>query len=252
MTAGSERRARPVTALLLLTLAAILLAILLPGRPVPIYDGIGAPDEPYRFVSRPAGDTVDTKPPTSVSQRIAVDHGVVAVIQLATLEQGPQAEADVTDQGLTVASTAVATLTATLTPLAPDQGSSIRIDGNVYRLGWVAGGAAVQFGNGGSDLMYLRATVGPPPRATMLYRSAPGTPWRALATELSGADVYSALIAGPGDYALTRAPFPSATVGAARSARRGVPVELVLGVVLVVAMVAVIVAVRILRTRRMP
>ena len=121
-------RTRPVRQLIALTMAALVLAWLLPGRPVPIYDGVGAPDEPYRYVSVPAGIAIRTKPPTAAKVSVPVDNGVASVIELATSEQGPQAEADIVDQSLTVppaaASTGPTTLTAILTPLAPGPSTS--------------------------------------------------------------------------------------------------------------------------------
>jgi hypothetical protein len=251
-------RIRSTRALLMLTALALVIAWLLPGRPVPIYDGVGAPDEPYRYVSVPADVAIRTKPPTTAKVSVPVDHGVASVIQLATLEQGPQAEADITDQGLSVPSAtgSIASLTATLVPLAPDPGSAgVRIDGNVYRLSWTAGTAPVRFSNHGSDLLYLRATVGPPPRATLLYRPEPRDPWRGLATDLAGADVYAALIQGPGDYALTRQSLP-ATPGAAPRAggakQGGGSSALVLIVALILGMLAIVLSIRLLRTRRAP
>lgn len=240
-------------ALLTLTAAALIVAWLLPGRPVPIYDGVGAPDEPYRYVRVPPGVAIRTQPPTTAKLTVPVTDGVPSVIELATLEQGPQAEADILDQGLSVPSGAgsASSLTATLVPLAPEAGGNgPKIDGNVYRLGWTAGTAAVQFVNHGTDLLYLRATVGPPPRAVLLYRPRPNEVWRPLATDLAGADIYSALIQGSGDYALTRQPLP-ATPGT-RGAHSAVSPGLLIVAILVVGMVAIVLIVRLLRIRRMP
>ncbi|MDQ1737677.1 MAG: hypothetical protein QOH56_3928 [Pseudonocardiales bacterium] len=247
-------RTRSVHRLIALTAAALIIAWLLPGRPVPIYDGVGAPDEPYRYVSVPAGVVIRTKPPTVAKVTVPVDNGVASVIQLATAEQGPQAEVDITDEGLSVppADGSASSLTATLTPLAPDSGATRpEIDGNIYRLGWSAGSSTPRFINHGSDLIYLRATVGPPPKALVLYRRGADAPWSGLATELAGADIYSALIQGPGDYALTRRGLPAAS-GATPSgaAHHAVQPSLVIAIVLILLMVGIVLSIRLLRIRR--
>jgi len=244
-------RAGSARALLTLTAIALVIAWLLPGRPVPIYDGVGAPDEPYRYVRVPPDVAIRTQPPTTAKLSVPVTDGVPSVIELATSEQGPQAEADIVDRGLSVSSASASLLTATLVPLAPDpSGNGPKIDGNVYRLGWTAGTAAVRFVNHGSDLLYLRATVGPPPRAVFLYRTRPNDAWRPLATDLAGADIYSALIQGPGDYALTREPLPATS--ATPSAHSGVSPGLLIVAVLVIGMVAIVLIIRLLRVRRVP
>jgi hypothetical protein len=239
-----------------LTAAALVVAWLLPGRPVPIYDGIGAPDEPYRYVSVPSGVQIRTQPPTMAKVTVPVERGEASVVELSTSEQGPQAEADIVGQSsLTVPPASGPTpppksVTVTLTPLAPDPAGP-QIDGNVYRLSWVAGSTAPTFDNQGADLFYLRATVGPPPRATFLYRHGPSDSWRALATELAGADVYSALIQGAGDYALTRRPFPATATGTGQhTASSGtVPWSLILITILILAMVGFVLTIRLMRSR---
>ncbi|MDQ1719826.1 MAG: hypothetical protein QOE89_3779 [Pseudonocardiales bacterium] len=250
MTAGGSTRSR--RGLLYLTAAALAVAWLLPGRPVPIYDGIGAPDEPYRYVSVPPGVQIRTRPPTLAKVTVPVERGVASVVELFTSEQGPQAEADITGPSLLTvppasgSTPAPRSITVTLTPLAPDPADP-QIDGNIYRLTWVAGSSTPTFHNNGADLFYLRATVGPPPRATFLYRPGPSEPWRAVATELAGADIYSALIQGAGDYALTRRPFPAAATGNANSGTS--PWSLILVTILILAMVGAVLTIRLMRIR---
>jgi hypothetical protein len=248
---GEALRSR--RALLCATAAALMVAWLLPGRPVPIYDGIGAPDEPYRYVSVSPGVASRTQPPTTARITVPMQNGVASVVQLATAEQGPQAEVDIVGQSLSEPAASVsASVTVTLTPVAPDAGASgPQIDGNVYRLSWIAGSTAMSFSNQGDDLMYLRATVGPPPRATFVYRQGPGARWRALATDLAGADVYSALIQGAGDYALTRRPFVGAPVSSAThsAGAKSLPWTLVVVAALVLSMIGCVIIIRLLRGR---
>ncbi|MGH8859905.1 MAG: hypothetical protein ACRDVG_01505 [Jatrophihabitantaceae bacterium] len=243
--------------LVALTVIAFALAWLLPGRPVPIYDGVGAPDEPYRFVRAPSGDTVRTRPPTVAKVRLPMVDGSVSDLDLATAEQGPQAEAVFLGTALTVPllpnRVTPVTATVVLAPLAPDSavGGGPRIDGNIYRLAWSADGPTVQYTNHGSDSLYLRATTGPPPPSYFIYRRGPNEPWRALPTDRTGVDVYSALIQGPGDYALIREPLAATPASATRTGTNSsVPTSVVIAVVLVVFMLGSVLTVRILRKGR--
>jgi hypothetical protein len=212
--------ARSHRGLLLATALALTVAWLTTNSPVPIYDGIGAPDEPYRYVSPPAGDKVRTQPPTSAAATARVTRGIAGVMELYTIEQGPQAQAFLVGQSLTVkpapgTSAVPSSITATLTPLAPDSGpAGPRIDGNIYRLSWDAGLSTTQYRNEGADQVLLRAVRGPPPKATFLFRPSSADSWRRLPTNLAGADVYAAMLQGQGDYALTLDP---STTSAGRS-----------------------------------
>jgi hypothetical protein len=237
--------------LIFLTVAALAVAWLLPGKRVPIYDGVGAPDEPYRYVSVPTGVQIRTQPPTAATVTVQVSNGNASQVVLATLEQGPQAEADIVDQSsLTVPASADSgatpeSVTVTLTPLAPTPADP-HIDGNIYRLRWAAGSAIPKFDNHGGDLMYMRATVAPPPQAVFLYRPAPGAPWRRLVTERAGTDVYATLLQGAGDYALTRQPFPGSAAGTEQHAASGgtVPWSVILIAILVLGTVAAVLIIR--------
>jgi hypothetical protein len=249
--------ARSRRGLLLATICALTVAWLTTGSPVPIYDGIGAPDEPYRYVSPPLGDKVRTKPPTSAVGTASVTSGVAGVVETYTDEQGPQAQAFLTGQSLTVtaspASAAVASsITVTLTPLAPETNpSGPRIDGNIYRLSWDAGTSTTNYRNDGADQFLLRAVKGPPPKATFLFRPSAADSWQRLPTNLAGADVYSALVQGQGDYALTLDAQESASSAAAIPHRRteAVSARVVLVAGLVLIMLGVILTVRLLRKR---
>jgi hypothetical protein len=249
--------ARSRRGLLLATLCALTVAWLTAGSPVSIYDGIGAPDEPYRYVTPPPGDKVRTQPPSRAVGTALVTRGVAGVVEIYTDEQGPQAQAFLTGQSLTVtaprATTAVAnSIAVTLTPLAPQTDpSGPRIDGNVYRLSWDAGTSTTHYRNDGADQVLLSAVKGPPPKATFLFRPSAADSWQRLPTNLAGADVYAALVQGQGDYALTLDGQESASSAAATPHRRtgAVSARVVFVAGLVLIMLGVILTVRLLRTR---
>jgi hypothetical protein len=244
--------------LLLVTVSALVVGWLVTAAPIPIYDGIGAPDEPYRFVSPPPGDKLRTAPPTQAVASVLITSGTAGVVELFTDEQGPQAQILIVGQTLKVSAgpgsiRVPAAVTVTVKPLAPEAGpSGLLIDGNIYELSWDADGAITEYTNDGGDRILLRAVRGPPPKATFLYRRRPGDAWRPLETNLAGADVYQALIQGEGDYALTVRGLPaSASAGSIAGSHRSgrIDIRLLAGAALVVVLVAAVVAVRVSRRR---
>lgn len=119
---------------LLAAVAAVGVAWLVAPGAVPLYDGLNFPDEPYRFVSPPAGYQ-KTPPPTTGRGSSAVDDGSNAVtIYVDTDEQAPQLSVVLPGRVLAVGDGA-RTVTVSAVPVAPDrQPSKGTIDGNVYRV----------------------------------------------------------------------------------------------------------------------
>jgi hypothetical protein len=188
---------------LLLALLALPLAWLLAPGAVPLYDGISAPDEPYRYVLPPAGYH-KTPPPLSAKASVAVADGTNgSTLYVNTDEFAPQV-AVVLPKRL-VAAASARTVTVSLTPLAPDhQPSKGSIDGNVYRVSASAGASwAPPPGDAVTESQItMRATSAKRPIPTFVYRPAPAEPWKVVHTYISGNDIYSAQFAGFGDYAL--------------------------------------------------
>ena len=72
--------------------ASVLVALgwFVTPQPVPVYDGVGAPDEPYRYVSAPAG-VKSTPAPTSAAASTPVSAGASTNgLSLTSAETGPQ------------------------------------------------------------------------------------------------------------------------------------------------------------------
>ena len=194
-----------------------------PGA-VPVYDGLGNPDEPYRFVSPPPG-TEGRPTPSSA-------HGTASggrALDVATREVAPQFR-------LHVPPGTQGTVSVTVEPEAPRERVEGRIvNGNVYDVtltGQVSGAAVVT----------MRATSPLQPGPTLYHQ---GTAWSALVTSRVGQDLYSAPFAGPGRYALA---FPQ-QAREAKAARHS-PWWVLLAGVLGLAVVGV--AVRVHTTRRSP
>ena len=181
--------------------AALALGLVWTTAPgVPLYDGVGFPDEPYRFVREPPGHRV-TKPPTVAAGHVTIRGGRSAAVTAASAESGPQVQFYLAPGALTVAA---AGLDVRADPEAPSAAPpALRIDGNAYRVRVVARpGAPAVFHPGDRSWISMRATkptVDPP---TFLYRPAPGKAWQRRETVRIGNDIYVTRLAGLGDYSL--------------------------------------------------
>lgn len=173
------------------------------GIAVPLYDGIGFPDEPYRYVTAPAG--AKHGPPAKPAQADAAASAGsnTAELTLQTDEQGPQLLVQL-PPGVTTLPPSARTVTITATPLAPDaQPADGTIDGNVYRISLISDAGAASFGKDvGQSLLYLRAASNIPAPPVMEYRPTPQAAWAALKTGRGGADVAVISFKGTGDYTL--------------------------------------------------
>jgi hypothetical protein len=215
----------------------------LPGPP--LYDGIGFPDEPYRYVQRPPG-TAATAAATSASGAAhrQPDNTFEALIAQSA-ESGPQVLVVIGAQQLT-APAACTAVTMRADPQAPSQPVATGPTwGNAYRvvLTCSAGATGPATAKVSSvDTIQLRAPDGRQPGPIMHYTPGDGAPWRALTTTRIGNDNYRAPLVGTGEYVLVRRPGGT-----------GLPfgldpiVAVLIGVL--IALVAVIVVIRVRRTR---
>lgn len=162
---------------------------------VPVYDGVGSPDEPYRYVGK-------SPAPAAVSLTVPASGGVSASLQLKSSESGPQVIVDLGAGAFSATGTAV---TLTATPLRPD-GSPPRgsIDGNVYRIAAAPG--AVLRPEATQGFLFLRAAVMTRPDPVIVHRTAATGPWTELKTTRSGTDNLSTPFRALGDYAVVRLP----------------------------------------------
>jgi hypothetical protein len=211
-------------------------ALLSPGA-TPLYDGVGFPDEPYRFVPAREG----TPAATTATVSLRVTDGVNSGGLLAnSAELGPQVSVYAPPRAFQVAagSTAPITLTAkpvVLTPPAPPG----EVESNVYAivLSSPAGEVTIR-----SDAqrpgITLRAVSVREPLPVMFYRASAGE-WRELVTRRVGRDNFNAVAPGAGEYVLAR----SGAVARKDSGGSSAGLLLVVGAVLLL-MVAVVVGVR--------
>jgi hypothetical protein len=182
-------------------LAAALLLVAL-GRlasptAVPVYDGVGAPDEPYKYVG--SGNA----PVTTISVTAPVRHGLAGSLQLKSAESGPQVLVDL-GAGAFAAGTATVTLTATA--LAGDGSAAPqgRVDGNVYRI--TASPGARLLPETAQGFLFLRAAEMTHPDPVVVHRASESAAWEAVKTVRAGRDVLSTPFRDLGDYAVVRLP----------------------------------------------
>jgi hypothetical protein len=229
--------------LLLVAAAVLVIGWLVAPHPVPLYDGVGQPDEPYRYVVPPPG--YRQTPPVSIARtQITLDAGrSCCELEARSAEQGPQIAVYVPRGGL--AAPGDGSLSVVAQPLAAPPGppplQKGRFEGNVYRVtARSAAGPAQLTPEASRATLQLRALNANQPGPTVFYRPTETAPWRALPTGKVGFDIMEAQFVGPGDYVLVR----KAGGGS------GTTVTVLLGILAVPAILAV--ALVILRLRGGP
>lgn len=208
--AGTASRLSPSRAARLIATAVALLALawlVNPARTAPLYDGLGFPDEAYRFVDPPAGYRT-TAPPSAAALMIGLAGNRGSIFDVASKEVGPQVELFV--KGSTIAAPAAASVAASVTisavaarsPAPPTDGA---VWGNVYRVSARSAGKAVRLNaDPATNSIRLRTPTAPPPTATIAYfggSTSTGSTWRRLKTSRIGNDIWAAPLVGTGYYA---------------------------------------------------
>ena len=241
MTAA-RLRGRPTTRWAGLLAALGLVWLFVPGN-VPLYDGVGFPDEPYRYVP-----VRDTKLPAATTAQITLrlvnglnPGGLVA----NSGERGPQVSFFAPPQAFSAPATAKE-LVAAATPVRAERPAPPgTLVSNTYRLTFQAAGVdATLRREAQSPAITMRATLVEPPLPVFVFRASSAEPWRTLETQRVGIDIFTTKAPGAGEYALSSIPRPPAQ----QSSGKG-PLLLVIG--LGVALVAgALVAVRVAGQRR--
>ena len=173
------------------------------GAGVPLYDGVGFPDQPYRYVTVPTGAKHGPAPAPALASSPVKDGSSIGEITVQSNEQGPQILLQLLP-GFVLAPKAAHIAGVSATPLAPDPAPiDGKVDGNVYRLSLTSDVGTASFGpNVGDAFLYLRAASLKPAPPVMEYRPAPASPWVRLHTVKAGTDIFVISFRGAGDYAL--------------------------------------------------
>ncbi len=163
---------------------------------VPVYDGVGQPDEPYKYVGT-------RNAPVPVGVTVKTQDGASAALQLRSPENGPQVLVDLAAGALTAPTP---TMTLTATPLKGD-GEAVpqgTVDGNVYRV-TASPGATLQPAVA-QGFLFLRAAVMTRPDPVIVHRARPTDPWAQVKTTRTGRDILSTPFRALGDYAVVDRP----------------------------------------------
>ena len=182
--------------------SALLVAVgwLLTPHPVPVYDGIGMPDEPYRYVSTPPGIAPAAKPAGGAQETLSVLKGVNSrLASLRSDEVGPQVWVYLPAGVLAAPGGKITVKVVPEAPARPPADGPI--DGNVYRVSVTDPAGPVTFKSPTSTIN-LRATTARQPGPVIEHRLGPDQEWRLVDTTRTGNDIYGSALPEAGEYAL--------------------------------------------------
>ncbi|MGZ6792999.1 MAG: hypothetical protein ACXVFV_08600, partial [Mycobacteriales bacterium] len=176
-------------------LVLVALGALASPSAVPVYDGVGSPDQPYRYVGK-------SPAPAAASTTVAGTAGVSPSLAVRSSESGPQVLLDLGPGAFALTGS---TVTVTATPLAPD-GTPPRgsFDGNAYRV--TASAGATLRPDATQGFLFLRAAVMTRPDPVVVHRASATAAWTQVRTTRAGNDVLSTPFRELGDYAVVRLP----------------------------------------------
>jgi hypothetical protein len=185
-----------------LSALGIMAAALVGPRVVPLYDGVGFPDQPYKYVGQ-------DNAPAAIQQEFSAADVAGPGITLQSAESGPQVKVVFAHDALTLPKGATHLHLSATPETITAQPSSGSITGNVYAIAATTGSGSLSV-KPGFGTVYLRlpenvSFTSPP---VMVYRRSGGQ-WQRLQTQQPGADIYSAPFSGSGEYAValnTQAP----------------------------------------------
>ncbi len=179
-------------------LALTLGWLIAPHWAPPVYDGLGFPDEPYRFVVRPS-DAQTTKAPTTATGVIPVTKGTAGAASLATAEQAPQI-AILIPTGRLQPPSGTKQFTMQLAPVKPITApTGSYLWSNVYTVGATDATVTMKDGNPPATITLRAASAQRPDPKIEHY--AHGT-WTPVTTIAVGRDIYQASLPALGDYAV--------------------------------------------------
>jgi hypothetical protein len=244
VVAALNRPARLITAALLVLGVGWAIA---PRSALPLYDGIGFPDEPYRFVQRPPG-AQETKAPTTANGTASVNGGTVGSLVAASGESAPQLSIYI-PKGRLVAPAGTSTVSLTGSPAQPlptPRGQYLWSD--VYTI--VASPGGVRLNSGGQQAtITLRAASAQRPQPSIAYYA--GGRWHLLPTFAQGRDIYIAELTRFGQFAVVgRNPLlVSQLPGNSKASSGGSAVGLIVGIGAAVVVVVLFVLGRLRRAQ---
>jgi len=212
-----------------------------PPHAPPLYDGVGFPDEPYRWVVPPQGEQRTRLAATQAFMRLPVSGGATVEGRAQSSEQGPQITLRAFAGAFAVpagaSSITVRAVPRTVPDVHPDHGHLVS---NLYVITAEAGGTAVGVAREYAFLLNMRA-VRATPQAVVVCRWT-GSVWQQVPTDRIGVDIYAAWLDTIGPVALvqldpgvTPQPLPpSASSSAGGSGPGANALWLMLGIIVLV------------------
>ena len=181
-------------------LAIVTIGLIATDQPVPIYDGLGFPDQPYRLIGNGARGEPTIATGTA---KIGAD-GLSEALSARSNESGPQVVLELGAGAYRGAPGSTIKLMATPVPNTepPAEGTP---DSNTYRVvASSTAGTVTQTASAAQGFVFLRAVKVSDPPPQIQHRTSLGAPWTMLPSSRTGQDIVSASYAGAGDYLLLR------------------------------------------------
>lgn len=181
-------------------LAIVTIGLLATDQPVPIYDGLGFPDQPYRLI----GNGTRGEPTVATGAAHVDADGRSEALSARSNESGPQVVLELGAGAYRGAPGSTVKLTATPVPNT-DPPSGGTVDSNTYRVeAKSATGTVTQTPSAAQGFVFLRAIKASDPPPQILHRTSLGAPYASLPSSRTGQDIISASYAGAGDDLLLR------------------------------------------------
>jgi hypothetical protein len=201
--AGWRSRRPAALVLILATLALAATVLAHPPHAPPLYDGVGFPDEPYRWVVPPQGEQRTRLAATEAFMRIPVTGGANVESQARSDEKGPQILLTALAGAFAVPPGASSIMMRAVPRAVPDvQPDDGHVVSNLYVITAEAEGRPVALTRDYSLALNLRA-VRSTAQAVVVCRWT-GTAWQQLATARIGVDIYAAWLDTIGPVALVQ------------------------------------------------
>jgi hypothetical protein len=192
---------------LLASAACVILVSMFSSHVVPLYDGVGFPDEPYRYVSASANVQNSKLQPSPTSVSVAISGGTnQSDVSFSSKEQGPQVNIYIYGFALKNSVTNAKAFLQSQ-PKAPNGSKALNsaIAGNIYTFSYVIDRGNLSLKpttNEQRGYIILRLPQQDGAYATMVYRPGKSAEWQKITTTKVGNDFYQGDIQGFGEYAL--------------------------------------------------
>lgn len=201
-----DARRRGWWAILLAVLGVAAVMLMRPTVSPPLYDGIGFPDEPYRWVEPPPGwGKTPAWTPAKATGTVEAD-GTVPTLKGLSAEQGAQIAFQIESGALVVPKGAKSLdAQAVAVPNPPEKPAQGALASNVYELTVKADKpGALTLAPGRTAIINMRSEKASN-EAVVLEMYDKGT-WTQVATARVGTDIYAAELPALGQFALVRLP----------------------------------------------